>query len=144
MVEGVAVGHAATHTVIAAVVFMDMTVQPPLLEQKLLGFFRQITAFLLQTCVLHGGVGQEIGGCPDAAAPVVLVGVGGVISGDGGHDELAPELLGVVEMLVHHAALLGLGYAVGVQSVEIGGGDAAGQGAVTQILVEEQTEVLVP
>ena len=115
---------------------MDMPIDAPFFEQQRLAFGRQILAGADRrrrtraAVIAQAQVNQVIHRPPDAPAPVVLFGVGGVVAHNRGQHPFAPKFLWVVKVLPDHALrLFGRGD-LPYQRVEIGGGKTSpGRGA---------------
>ena len=126
------------------VVFVHMAFLAPLLEKQVIGLLRELLPRRPRPGSSQSEIDEIVHRPPDAAAPVVLIVEGRVVALDGGDDPLAPEFLGVEQVLIDHGPGLFRGGRVGQHGVEVGGRKAHVELAGVQVLVEEDAGLRVP
>ena len=144
MVETVARGHFTARAGVAVVVLADVSVREPRIHEKRDGFLAEVAARLRQVVVPQRQIGEEVHGRPDAPAPVVHLGIGGIVARDGRHDPFTPELIGVVEVIAHATFGLFLRGGAGEEGVEVRRRNARIELAGVGAAVQEETGRLVP
>src|SRR5271157_388597 len=144
VVETVAAFHVVAAAGYSVVVFVHVAVLLPLLQEQLIGLPREVAPHLGVVVIAQTKVDQIVHWTPDTAAPVVLVGKGGIVARYGGNDPLAPELIGVEQVLLNHGLCLGGRGGAGQQRIEVGGRKPVAELAGVQVLVQKDAVRLAP
>src|ERR1017187_1797814 len=144
VVETIAVSHVIAAARNPVVVLVYVAVLLPLLQEQLITLLREVASYCGVVVVTQTKVDQIVHGTPDTATPVVLVGKSGIVARDGGNDPLAPELIGVEQMLLNHGLRLGGSSGTRQQRIEVGRRKPVAELPGVQVLVQKNAVRLAP